>query len=48
VFNNAKIPLGVLVSVIVFQELADPTRLATSLLLVGVGVWMAAPTTAAD
>jgi drug/metabolite transporter (DMT)-like permease len=48
VFNNAKIPLGVLVSVIVFQELADPTRLATSLLLLGVGVWMAAPTTATD
>ena len=48
VFNNAKIPLGVLVSVIVFEEMADPTRLAASLLLLGFGVWMAAPTTPAD
>lgn len=42
VFNNAKIPLGVLVSLLVFREPADPLRLALSLGLLGLGLWVSA------
>jgi hypothetical protein len=42
VFNNAKIPLGVLVSLVVFREPADPLRLALSLGLLGLGLWVSA------
>lgn len=39
--NNAKIPLGVLVSLLVFGEPADPLRLAASLILLAAGVAVA-------
>jgi len=42
VFNNAKIPLGVLVSLVIFREPADPLRLALSLGLLGLGLWVSA------
>jgi drug/metabolite transporter (DMT)-like permease len=38
VFNNAKIPLGVIVSLVVFHEPADPWRLAVSLTLLLIGL----------
>ena len=39
--NNAKIPLGVLVSLVVFREAADLPRLAISLGLLAAAVWLA-------
>jgi drug/metabolite transporter (DMT)-like permease len=41
VMNNAKIPLGVVVSLLVFGESADPARLLGSLALVGLALWLA-------
>lgn len=41
VMNNAKIPLGVVVSLLVFGESAEPGRLLGSLALVGGAVWLA-------
>lgn len=41
VMNNGKIPLGVVVSLLVFGERADPGRLLGSLALVGVALWLA-------
>lgn len=41
VMNNAKIPLMVAVSLLVFGEQADPVRLAASLVLLGLAVWLA-------
>jgi drug/metabolite transporter (DMT)-like permease len=42
-FNNAKIPLGIAASILVFGERADVGRLILSLLLMGLGVWWARP-----
>ena len=41
VMNNAKIPLAVACSLLVFGERADPLRLAASLTLLGAAVWLA-------
>ena len=41
VLNNAKIPLMVAASLLVFGEHADPVRLASSLVLLGLAVWLA-------
>jgi len=41
VMNNAKIPLAVACSLLVFGERADPLRLAASLALLGAAVWLA-------
>jgi len=41
-FNNAKIPLGVACSLLVFGERADPVRLVAGSALMGLGVWVAA------
>lgn len=41
VFNNAKVPLGILVSLAVFGERADPLRLGTSLLLLAAAAVLA-------
>jgi drug/metabolite transporter (DMT)-like permease len=43
VFNNAKIPLGVAASILVFHEQADLRKLVASLALMGLGVWLARP-----
>lgn len=40
-FNNAKIPLGVAISLLVFREPTDLKRLSLSLVLLGAGVWIA-------
>ncbi len=40
-FNNAKVPLGVACSLLFFGESADLPRLAISLLLLGLAVWVA-------
>lgn len=42
VLNNAKIPLGVLVSLLLFREATDPIRLAISFALLALAVWLAA------
>jgi hypothetical protein len=39
--NNAKIPLAVAVSLLVFGETADLTRLAIGGVVLGVAVWLA-------
>jgi drug/metabolite transporter (DMT)-like permease len=39
--NNAKIPLGVACSLLVFHEEADPIRLIFGGSLLGTGVWLA-------
>lgn len=39
--NNAKVPLGVLVSILFFRESADPVRLALSFALLAAAVWLA-------
>ena len=41
VMNNAKIPLAVACSLLVFGEQADPLRLLASLALLGLAVWLA-------
>lgn len=41
VMNNAKIPLAVACSLLVFGERADPLRLLVSLVLLGLAVWLA-------
>lgn len=41
VMNNAKIPLMVSASLLVFGEHADPIRLGASLVLLGLAVWLA-------
>ncbi len=41
VLNNAKIPLGVAVSLIVFREAADLARLVASLAVLATAVWLA-------
>ena len=41
VMNNAKIPLAVACSLLVFGERADPLRLLVSLALLGLAVWLA-------
>ncbi len=41
VMNNAKIPLAVACSFLIFGEHADPVRLAASLVLLGLAVWLA-------
>lgn len=43
VLNNAKIPLGVLVSLLLFREATDPVRLAASFALLAFAVWLARP-----
>jgi drug/metabolite transporter (DMT)-like permease len=40
-FNNAKIPLGIACSILVFGERADPARLAAGGALMAFGVWTA-------
>lgn len=40
VFNNAKVPLGVLVSLVVFGEAANLTRLVVSGALMGFALWI--------
>ncbi|MFO1446677.1 MAG: EamA family transporter [Opitutaceae bacterium] len=40
-FNNAKVPLGVACSLVVFRESAHLPRLLISLLLLGLAVWVA-------
>lgn len=40
VLNNAKVPLAVAVSLLLFRETADPWRLGAALLLLGVAVWL--------
>ena len=42
VMNNAKVPLGVAVSILVFGESADPAVLLASLALLGTALWLAA------
>jgi drug/metabolite transporter (DMT)-like permease len=44
--NNAKIPLAVVVSIVVFRESADWVRLALSAALMGFAVWLAEKKTA--
>lgn len=44
-FNNAKIPLGIGASILVFGEHADLGRLVIGLLLLALGVWCAKPRT---
>ncbi len=39
--NNAKIPLGVLVSVLLFRESTNPVRLAISFAILAAAVWLA-------
>lgn len=39
--NNAKIPLGVALSLVIFREPADLTRLGSGLLLLAAAVWLA-------
>lgn len=39
--NNAKIPLGVVVSLLLFREPTDPVKLALSLALLATAVWLA-------
>lgn len=41
VMNNAKVPLMVAASFLVFHESADPVRLGASLVLLGLAVWLA-------
>lgn len=41
VMNNAKIPLAVACSLLIFGERADPLRLLASLALLGLAVWLA-------
>jgi len=41
VMNNAKIPLAVAFSFLLFHEHADPIRLSASLVLLGLAVWLA-------
>jgi len=41
VMNNAKIPLAVAFSFLLFHEHADPVRLSVSLVLLGLAVWLA-------
>ncbi|MDR2863722.1 MAG: EamA family transporter, partial [Puniceicoccales bacterium] len=41
VFNNLKIPLGVLCSLVFFGETAEPVRLIASLAIMGAAVWLA-------
>ncbi len=40
-WNNAKVPLGVVVSLVFFQESADLPRLAVSLVLLLAAIWLA-------
>lgn len=42
VMNNAKVPLGVAVSILVFGETADPAVLLASFALLGSALWLAA------
>ena len=41
VLNNAKIPLGVLVSLLLFREATDPVRLGASFTLLAAALWLA-------
>ena len=41
VLNNAKIPLGVLVSLLLFREATDPLRLGASFTLLAAALWIA-------
>ncbi len=41
VMNNAKVPLMVAASFLIFHESADPMRLVASLVLLGLAVWLA-------
>ena len=43
VFNNAKVPLGIAVSLVVFGESANLPRLLGSAALMGLGVWVSQP-----
>jgi drug/metabolite transporter (DMT)-like permease len=43
VFNNAKIPLGIACSILVFGERADLARLCAGAALMALGVWVAGP-----
>jgi len=46
--NNAKIPLAVAVSLLVFGESADLPRLAVSVILMGTAVWLAESSSKSD
>ena len=48
VMNNAKIPLAVACSLLIFGEQADPLRLAARLALLGAAGWLAEHRAGAD